>query len=294
MVAPGAEIADTITVTGTGGSTGSMEAVLYGYLTPEANQQCTTITDADWRAAIAAGDVAAISRETIDIDGDGEYITAPVTVGEEDALGCATWYESMTLDDAPDVVTETPYGVETETTIVLVPQVITIAHSDLLQVGGEFADTVTITGTHGEAGVVTGDILGPLPGMVQSDGSVSCDFVDWTDAPVYAELEEQAFIGDGELEMPAVEIDEPGCYTARETLTLDRGDVTTVHEAGLPSQTLYFAPTPTSGAVSNGGISAGDVPGLPGAPAAAVAAGGISAVALAGAGTLLARRRRVM
>lgn len=114
-VTAGGTIADTVKITGTGGFAGVMTATLYGDLAPKTAGDCSSLSDADWRAAIAAKTVKALDVVTIPTDGDGQQL---VTGQVGQAAGCVTWYETETIRN---FTATTPYGVAAESAIVTVP-----------------------------------------------------------------------------------------------------------------------------------------------------------------------------
>ena len=98
--APGAQITDTVKVTGLAGQTVTVEAALYG---PYAARDAMTCEDQPvWTGSFQATATA-------------NYVTAPVTLT---VPGYYTYRESIAESDTVDAACETPCGEATETTIV--------------------------------------------------------------------------------------------------------------------------------------------------------------------------------
>lgn len=273
----GTALIDTITVTGTNGAAGTIYPTLFGPMLP-VNNSCQEITDAMWRAAITAGTVTGVDAPALEITGDGVYDTAGIAPS---AVGCHTWYESSEFENGTSTptVVETPLGVKTETTLVVAPVITTVAS----KVGpdGDFIDTITLTGTFGLPGTITGLVYGPM----SSDGS--CTDVNWVGAPEFAPIAPIVTTGDGTYVTKAITRDSKGCYTFAEKWTsADHSTVVANSEAGQVSETLFFS----QGRGGNG-INSGLI-GDDGAPTALLMLGGLMVAAGAGGLVVAARRRR--
>ena len=276
--AVGQPLTDTVIVTGTNGAAGTIYPTLFGPMLP-ANGSCKEITDAMWRAAITAGTVVGVDAPALEVSGDGTVVTAEVT---PTAPGCHHWYESAEFvngTSTPTVV-KTPLGVSAETTLVLAPAITTVAS----KVGqdGDFIDTITLTGTFGAPGTITGLVYGPMP---SADGT--CTDVTWAGAPEFAAIAPIATTGDGTYVTKTIIRDAKGCYTFAEVWTsADNKTVVANSGAGQVSETLYFSEGRGGNGINTGLISDS------GAPTALVVLG--SLVMLAGVGGLVvaARRRR--
>lgn len=235
------ELFDTIKVTDTTGAKGTMTAKLYGAVAPLAGQQCDSITDQMWRDGIKAGTVKEVYSEDIAIDGDGTYVTKKTKALEN---GCHTWYESAKFDEHPDASVETPYGVKTETTLIVTPKITTLAAQNGAYVGSSFSDSIFLEGTYSAPGTITGKILGPIaPGA-----NNSCLNLNWDSAPVAAEIAPLETKGDGTYVTSPFKVKAEGCYTFVETWTAkDSNTVVTNTKPGEASETLFFAnvPVPT-------------------------------------------------
>ena len=251
----GATLTDKIVVTGTNGAGGVIYPTLYGPMAP-VDRTCDTITDQMWRDAITAVTVTGVDAAELPVSGDGTYETSGIVV---DKAGCYTWYEEADFDNgtATPTTVVTPLGVKTETTLVLAPVITTVAAQSAVTEGSTFTDTITLSGTYGAPGTITGSIYGPMP---SADGT--CAGIDWSAAPVFAKIDPIATTGDGVYLTNPVTTKGVGCYTFAETWT-SADNATIVHNTGRGevSETMFFAKgAGGTGIIDTGIIGDADVP----------------------------------
>jgi hypothetical protein len=229
--APGFVLSDRVVVSGMAGQGGSMRATLYGPL-PADRSGCRSYTDAAWRAAIrSTGQALAAGTTTSRITGDGTYVATPVTLSKG---GCYTYEETLTPDSTPTSSVATPFGVPTESTLVLTPSVTTLASANRVDVGSAISDHVSVFGTFGTSGAVAGELLGPRP-----DHSGSCAGLDWSGAPIAATIPPRTITGDLSFATPATRLSAAGCYTFVESLFLGGASTPFVRTTpGLVTETV--------------------------------------------------------
>jgi len=279
VVAPGETFSDTVSISGTAGTSGTFEAVLWGPVAPDPVDACWIGTER-WRELIAGGEAQARHSETLAFSGDGDVVTSDVPVTE---LGCYTWSALFDFDGAPGTGLESPPGLETETGLVAAPAIQTVAQATTTTLGGEFSDVITVTGTQGLPGTVTARIMTAPP------VSGACTDVDWeADGTEIGTITPIAMTGDGTVTSDATVIDGVGAVCATFAATWTPGhellvDAAVADPPGLVAETILFTPdTPT--------VSAGE-PSVAGVPVWLLA--GV-VLTLGGAGTTVwqVRRRR--
>ncbi|GAA1726370.1 hypothetical protein [Aeromicrobium alkaliterrae] len=242
VVAPGESFSDTVTVTGNAGESGTFVATLWGPVAPDPQLGCWFGTER-WAGLVASGEAKPLHSETLPFTGDGDVTTSEVTVTD---LGCYTWSETFTFDSAPHVELETPPGMETETGMVAQPAIATEAKADSPHLGARMHDVITLSGTQGQPGTLTADVLTAPP----IDGR--CDDVDWeADGTKAGEIDPIPTTADGVFTSSTTVIDgdEARCATFVAAWTPDHEkliEAAVADRPGLPSETLLFIPrTPT-------------------------------------------------
>lgn len=225
--------ADTVTITGTEGGTGSLAWSLVGPVDP-VNDTCATV---NWigAATVASGSLA--------VTGDGTYTTDQV---ETTAPGCYSWTEVLTSATFPSPTTVDP-GAPQESFLVerVTPTMVTTAAlttAPALTV----SDSVTVSGTGvgSNSGAPTSNaITWALFGPLRPNGS-SCVGLTWTGAPI-VDVGSLEVLGDGTLHTPAVPVLSPGCYTFEEQLAGTSVATEVISTAGQEAETvLLAAPSP--------------------------------------------------
>lgn len=315
----GDTITDTVTISGIkpiGSVDVAFSGKLLGPVVPAAGEKCDAVSAAQWAAAPTA---KTIPSTAVTKDGTFSGLGAhKVTRG-----GCYTYTETLTVTDrgpaTPRVSTFTHApGQVSQTTMVIAPKVGTIAKADVLVAGQPTTDDIMVTGTHGQEGVITGALYGPLA----PNAAGTCEALDWSKAEKLSDIEAIDIKGDGTYHSQAIATKGAGCYSYTETLTMKSPDVPAFeHPLGVESQTLLFAapetppappvetppappvetppappapPAPApdngAGAVDAGGgqIDSGEV----GVPAAAGIGAALAALAAGAGAFLLGKRRR--
>lgn len=251
VVAPGGSFHDTVDITGTAGASGTFEATLWGPVAPDPELGCWFGAER-WAELIASGEAMTAHTEMIAFAGDGQVVTSDVTVTE---LGCYTWSEIFTFDDAAGTEVYSPAGLETETGIVAAPSIATVAQASTTYLWGELSDVITVSGTQDLPGTITGEILTAAP----VDGG--CADVDWSRATRAGRIEPIPTVTDGVHTSSGTVIDGDGarCATFVVSWTPVHDKLigaAAVDEAGLPAETVLFVPdTPAVPAGSPSGAS---------------------------------------
>jgi hypothetical protein len=137
-------------------------------------------------------------------------------------------------------------------------------------VGGSLRQTITVTGTGGQPGVLSWQLVGPVPAR-----GYSCAGVDFADAPVLA-AGTLPVTGDGRYPLPATVERAAGCYTFSDALT---GSTYANNSSVLPGG------DPANTALASGAI-------LPATGAVAAAPLAATGAVLVGAGVALLWRTR--
>jgi hypothetical protein len=203
----GAVIFDTIEVGGfdeAGAPVGTeMVIKLYGPL-PAPQQDCTLISESDWREAIEADPQLLEATERVEVVGNGQIVSSGVKVLRP---GCHTWVEQLRLPDQ-SLLVETPPGIAEETTLAASPGVTTQISASVAGVGYKITDEIVVTGLVGPA-VIVAKIVGP----VIPDGNQPCGVVSkeiWDAALATGQLTE--------LAAEHINIDGSGTYTTSPVL----------------------------------------------------------------------------
>lgn len=188
----------------------------------------------------------------IELDAAGE---ADVTLELSNKLTQPGWHVFVeAVGDNPEIGLEGTtgtFGRKSETVLVYAPAVVeTKVSAQLVEAGSTISDTVIVTGIVEDAPGVTVTLTGELRGPIDPVGG-TCEGLDWSDAPIAAELAPMVITRDGEYpglgEFVTPE-DENRCLSYSESLAATvAGKLLwqTVHPAGLTPQTvLVVLPTP--------------------------------------------------
>ena len=213
QTAPGAQITDTVIVTGLGKVGATVNVELWGpYAAPE--------------------DIACqgtpVWTGQLPVPGDGTYTTAPVTLP---AAGYYTYRESIAESESI-AGTQTECGEATETTLAkAAPAVTTVVSDAVIKPDAQLSDTLKVTGLGKTPVTVTVDLFGPFA----SRDDIDCEGTPyWTgkvDVP-----------GDGEYQSPKATIRRVGFYVFRERIA-DSALVTGAQaECAVEAETSLAAP----------------------------------------------------
>jgi len=209
----GSALTDTITVSGTAGTPGLITATLYG------------------PATSASGPWSRVAGSTqVKVTGDGSYTTPPITVSAE---GSYSWGESFVPTDQRVPVATTQPGSVTETTTVSQPHMRTQTSAQRASTGSSLTDTIAVTGTAGNQGVITATLYGPAP----SNGGPWDAVVGSVELPVD---------GDGSYATPPIRVLKTGTYSWGETLTIkgQSAPVASTKAGEVSETTVVTAPPP--------------------------------------------------
>ncbi|MGB7961634.1 MAG: hypothetical protein WCF12_01555 [Propionicimonas sp.] len=240
LAAAGSTLTDTAIIAGVLPDAPAVTVTLSGELRGPVSLVNGTCESVDWSNAPVATTIPAIT-----ITRDGEYPGLgefPVT-----EAGCYSYGEMLvaTLGDKLLWQTDHPAGKTPQTTAVISPAITTLAKANSSTVGAVLTDTIELDGTGGVAGVITGELLGP----VEPIGG-ECIGLDWSDARVAQHLESIKTSADGTFMAGEFTVVEAGCYTYVETWTSSvegAHPVTTSTRPGEVSETLLFkAVTPAA------------------------------------------------
>jgi hypothetical protein len=181
---PGSQISDSLTVTGTGALTLTVQVQLFGPF--------------ETRIGIGCSGAPAWTG-TVTTKGDGTYSTTPVTL---EKVGYYTFRETA-AGSPPGKCAETP-----ETTLVAAkPVVTTEVSADVVRPGSAISDRILVSGLGQTQAAVQVRLYGPFA----TRAAISCSGTPYWEGRVTA-------LGDGEIRSPAVRITTAGFYTFHETL----------------------------------------------------------------------------
>ena len=231
LVALNEPTSDTVTIFGTGGGTGVLEWTLVGPVAP-AGDSCIEV---DW------SDAPEVTSGSVDIDGDDDYITGPVSVK---LPGCYSWTDRLTSATFPSP-TAVSAGAPNEVFLVkpFRPTIKTEATLTVDGLLGVITDSIELSdsGLTAFEGAPTENSIrwvlhGPLAAV---DGS--CDGLDWSAAATHDAGAIEVY-EDGTFTTPAVAVTDEGCYTYTEQLAATAISDTTVTEPGEAAETVLFVP----------------------------------------------------
>jgi hypothetical protein len=213
--APGAQITDTVNVTGLVGETVTVKAFLYG---PFASREAIKCDGAPvWTGSFTA-------------DKDGDYVTEPVTLT---VPGYYTYIETIDTGGFVRGGT-TPCGEVSETTVITgSPRITTQVSEQRTAPGATIADRVVVTGLGVLAAPVRVELWGPFP----TREAIRC-----TGTPFATET--FTATGDGTYTTKPVKLGAAGYYTYREFIDAAEGYAATQTECGEVSETTFARATP--------------------------------------------------
>jgi MYXO-CTERM domain-containing protein len=155
-------------------------------------------------AAVSWTGSPTVDTGVITVTGDGAYVTPSDALT---ATGCYSYTETLAAT-ADSLLSTSTLGGPTETILLLAPPTMVTAAAET----GVFpytsvTDTVTVTGTTGQPGVVMWSLVGPV--AEAADGT--CDGVSWSGATVQASGL-TTVTADGDATTGPVPVDGVGCY----------------------------------------------------------------------------------
>ncbi len=214
QTAPGAQVTDTVVITGLGALSATVTAELWG---PYPSKEAMTCQGTPlWRGTFAA-------------NGDGSYVTEPVTIPQ---AGYYTYVEY--LDETPGFLgTRTACGEVSETTIAkAAPKVETVASDAVVKPGSELYDNVKVSGAGTTPVEVELELYGPYP----SRAAMDCKGEPSWKGKVQADK------GDGQYRSPTTRLRRAGFYTYVERIAGSELVTGTESKCGVEAETSLAAP----------------------------------------------------
>jgi LPXTG-site transpeptidase (sortase) family protein len=227
---PGAAITDTVRVTGLGQRRATIQAALYG---PYAAREAITCADAPFWSG------------TVEAAGDGEYVTAPVTLTQP---GYYTYREWIVENDLVAGV-ETACAEVAETTVVRArPAITTQVSAQETAPGAQITDAVVVSGLGRLGATVNAELWGPFP----TRDAIRCEGTPfWTGSFPAA--------GDGTYTTAPVTLTAAGYYTYRESIAATEAhDGVTTACGEVAETTLAKAVPKVTTVVSDAVVKPGD------------------------------------
>ncbi|HEX6020872.1 MAG TPA: sortase [Solirubrobacter sp.] len=220
--APGAQITDTVKVTGLGGRTATIHAALYGPY--PARDEITCADPPVWTGTVEAA-------------GDGEYVTAPVTLTEPGYYTYREWIEESDVVAAA----ETACAEIAETTVVRgKPAITTQVSAQETAPGAQITDAVVVSGLGKLGATVNVELWGPFP----TREAIRCEGTPfWTGT-----LE---VTGDGTYTSGPVTLASAGYYTYRESIAATEAHDAVVTPCGEASETTIARAAPRVSTVAS-------------------------------------------
>ncbi len=215
---PGAQIHDTVVVSGLGALAAAVRVELFGPAPTRAALACTGAPS--WTG-------------TLLVKGDGTYATPPFTVAR---AGYYTYRESIAASEATTAST-TPCGEQAETTFArATPSVTTLASAQVVRAGSSIFDRIRTTGLGATAAAVQVELFGPF----SSRAAMRCTGRPYWSGRLTAR-------GDGELRSPAVRVRRAGFYTFRERVVGSPLVAAATTACAVAAETSLSAPAITTG-----------------------------------------------
>jgi hypothetical protein len=222
---PGAQITDTVKVTGLGGRGATIHAALYG---PYGAREAITCADTP------------VWTGTIEATGDGEYLTAPVTLTLPGYYTYREWIEESDLIARA----ETACAEAAETTVVRgQPAITTQISAQETAPGAQITDSVVVSGLGKLAATVNVELWGPFP----TRAAIRCEGTPfWTGALPVA--------GDGTYTTAPVTLAQAGYYTYRESIAATEAHESVVTACGEASETTIAKAAPKVSTVASDAV----------------------------------------
>ncbi|MBB4665290.1 class F sortase [Conexibacter arvalis] len=215
----GAEISDTVFVSGLGRLRAPVEAELWG---PYPSREAMTCEGTPaWKG-------------TLTVEGDGTYVTDRVKIKQ---AGWYTYRERILATEAFDGV-ETACGEESETTIVrAAPKVVTKVSSRVVRPGSRIFDRLVVSGL----GETTAKVEVELHGPFRTRAAITCSRTPFWKGAVTVK-------GDGSYVTPKVLLRKSGFYAYRERIASSPVNVGTETACAEEAETSLVQPLiPTGG-----------------------------------------------
>lgn len=211
--APGAQITDSVVVTGLGKVAATVNVELWGPFPTREAIACTG-TPA-WTGSFVAA-------------GDGTYTTQPVTLT---TAGYYTYRETIAEGEST-AGHVTACGEASETTITrAAPKVTTVVSSAVIKPGDDLYDTLNVTGMGTTPATVVVDLFGPYASRAD---------IDCVGTPVWSG--EVPIKGDGQYASPRTKVQRAGFYVFRERIAGSETVAAAQGECAVEAETSLAAP----------------------------------------------------
>ena len=231
---PNSSVSDSVTVTGMGAYSGTLDWQLVGPLDPVGGS-CAGVA---WSGAPSPP----VGQGTAIVSADGTVATGPVTVG---ATGCYSWADtfsgtfpgstSIAAGATGEVILVEPHSPTLTTKAVVIPG------RDGTQ---SITDDVTVTNAAGSSSLGWA-LLGPLTPVAGS-----CADLDWTKAAVL-KSGSMPIGGSGTYTTPPVALTTAGCYTYTQVLAGTAVSSGTSSAGGSLEETVLLLPVPSVSTTSS-------------------------------------------
>jgi hypothetical protein len=213
QTAPGAQITDSVVVSGLGKLGATVNVELWGPFPTRAAITCEGTPF--WTGSLPAA-------------GDGTYTTAPVTLA---SAGYYTYRESIAATEGYDAVV-TACGEASETTIAkAAPQVATQVSDAVVKPGAQLSDTLNVSGLGKTPATVEVELFGPYASRAD---------IDCAGAPYWTGTVEVT--GDGTYDSPKATVRRAGFYVFRERIAATETIAAHQAECQVEAETSLAAP----------------------------------------------------
>ncbi|MBU6330259.1 MAG: hypothetical protein KGR18_09960 [Acidobacteria bacterium] len=224
-------IADTVTITGTGGGPGTLAWLLLGPI-EAAGAACRGL---DW------SDAPVHDSGSIPIDGDGTVIVGPTSLGPG---GCYSWAHLLSSTDPNRPFRAETFGGEPDETTLATPYPPSITTTAELSIDGtgqrRLHDRIIIDNIPVASPTPPSPLRWTLHGPVALDAERGCDGADWTGAGT-VDSGTIPVTGNGEHLTPDIALSTPGCYSFSTSLPATPDSPAVDDPVGQPSETVAIA-----------------------------------------------------
>jgi uncharacterized repeat protein (TIGR01451 family) len=238
-VTPGDAFRDTITLSNTGGASGTIDWKLVGPKPIGSDGTCEAV---DWTGA------PTVDSGTLPFQGNGDYTTP---TSDPTGAGCYSYVVEATSPQFAGPVGH-PAGAPNEVVLVRPATIVTEASSIRIAPGGEVTDRVELTGTGGGEGTLAWKLVGPIP----ANDEGTCANLDWVGAQTF-DSGTIAVDGDGTYVTAPSSPTATGCYSYVQQLTADSAGGPSLSPAGSPNEMVYVGRPTVSTTVSSASIPTG-------------------------------------
>jgi hypothetical protein len=244
---PRTTVSDSVTITGTGGGTGSIAWSLVGPVTPVPALGCTAVSGTAWSGTTVR------ASGTQSFTGDQTNLTVPSAGTTIGAPGCYSWTDTVSGTSFPGS-TVVAAGATGETLVVpvLAPTLVTTINPSITAGVESATDSVTVAGTDIVPGNLTGapttdsmawTLLGPVT-PVPAGGCANVSAGQWT-AAVHAAAGAITVTANTTYTTPSTNLTVGSCYSYTETLAATTDSAAVTSSAGMLAETTGVPAAPT-------------------------------------------------